>query len=52
MYAEDMMQDLADENERQEQLIADYKEGIKELAEAEERVALLFDTYVERRESW
>ncbi|WP_157360864.1 hypothetical protein [Numidum massiliense] len=43
-----MLGNLRDECQRQEDLIDRYKEGIKTLAAEDQRIALLFDTYLER----
>ncbi|MBA4537732.1 hypothetical protein H1Z61_11480 [Bacillus aquiflavi] len=40
------------ETNRQKEFLEKYKDGIKKLAETDERIALLFDTHLERRQSW
>jgi hypothetical protein len=51
-HLEGTIHNLQKETLRQEKVLETYKDGILKLVEADQRVALLFTTYLERRDAW
>ena len=50
-YTDDILHVIQQETTRQEDFLDKYKDGIKQLVNEDKRIALLFDTYSERRGS-
>ncbi|WP_036688292.1 DUF6792 domain-containing protein [Paucisalibacillus globulus] len=50
-YTDDILHVIQQETTRQEDFLDKYKDGIKQLVSEDKRIALLFDTYSERRGS-